>query len=1021
MLTGRLHYGIVMVLIGLFITGRGALGQTAQPGQVAVPQQWADTYTPEELGAIERALWAANLTLEDLNFRKDYAEGYACFPIVRDWLEYPLEIAPGMDRLIEEIRNAEQNVASPWSELMTGGDVFADQAPEAHATLTGTADHALEAHATLETLTGFLVWLAETEIPTNFTAEEAEIIRQYGPYQMAWHDVFESPYSEEQVEAWDEFLKSQPDSYLYDLMSKTDTRINALGMEYYPDPRGWLDQLPAEAFPDSEPIVIESAGGRVGIGTLSDDTWEGDYTVLIDPGGNDHYINCRIGAAYGTEGRRSGYFVDLGGDDVYDCGDVNITLGAAVLGVAAFYDLGQGNDRYTAGSCSLGAAMCGVATFYDDGGSDIYEGKVFSQGAAGFGIGIMVDDSVQAAPDVHMLEDSHEDGTDPINIGAFDNDRYYAWANSQAFARTLGFAICSNKRGNEIYEAGGVYLHAPLFSDRYQSFSQGFAIGERDIDYAGGIALIVDYAGNDRYLGDVYNQGVGYWYSAGLLYDGGGNDTYEMTQYGQGSGIHLAVGGLIDVSGNDSYTMHSGLGVGGSHDYAASVLHDRGGNDQYFGNTSCNGGSLTNSAVIFIDRSGDDTYAGRRSGGINFGRPERGFISIGVLVDLSGEDDYLGIMDNGMLWSQTDVGVGWDIIPPPVEAEAEPQAGVPDQPGAEVELPEIISYEGELTQEVFDELWDIATRWEVGDNRYIVPYARDRLVAFGEGVLPYVSREFDDMRSGLAIRAFDDILGRMVSTSRDGVIGIVRENLESDDQMRRRVALAEISTLKIMDLEAEVAAILDDPDPAMQRRAIGVLGAIESHAADARLVENLHATDDEALVKVCMETLFSLGVYSWDEFRQLLDYPYISVRETLIGKLAENDEAYAGDLWRELNESASATSGVHMLSHVDGTGGLDTRALRSLLKVFTKSDLEPDEAAINAITILLNHEDWGVRADAVGLARHWEELSRQVLATSGDPSYAMYLISIVEPLASSVDAMLLTETDPYVLFVGNEE
>ena len=319
---------------------------------------------------------------------------------------------------------------------------------------------------------------------------------------------------------------------------------------------------------------------------------------------------------------------------------------------------------------------------------------------------------------------------DPIDIAAFDNDRYYAWTNSQAFARTLGIAICSNERGNEVYYAGGVYLDAPLFSDRYQSFSQGFAIGERDIDYAGGIAMLVDYSGNNRYLGDVYDQGVGYWYSAGFLYDGGGNDTYEMTQYGQGSGIHLAVGGLIDVSGNDSYTLHTGLGTGGSHDFAASILQDRGGNDQYFGNTSCYGGALTNSVAILIDRSGDDTYAGRRDGGINFGRPERGFNSIGLFLDMGGNDDYLGDMDNGEMWCQTSVGVGWDVAPPK-QPEQEAAAPAPPEPEKSVPQPEIISYQGELTQDVFDKLWDIATRWAVGDNRYIVPHAIDKLISYG--------------------------------------------------------------------------------------------------------------------------------------------------------------------------------------------------------------------------------------------------------------------------------------------------
>ena len=101
----------------------------------------------------------------------------------------------------------------------------------------------------------------------------------------------------------------------------------------------------------------------------------------------------------GTKDRRVGFFADLGGDDVYDCGEVNITLGAAVLGLAAFLDLGMGDDRYSGGHGSLGAAMGGVAVFYDDGGSDVYEGRTFTQGAAGFGVGVFHDD---AYPFHHM-------------------------------------------------------------------------------------------------------------------------------------------------------------------------------------------------------------------------------------------------------------------------------------------------------------------------------------------------------------------------------------------------------------------------------------------------------------------------------------------------------------------------------------------------------------------------------------------------------------------------------------------
>ena len=998
---------VVYVLLCLICFSIGAQAQDVDTDSVVVPEEWADTYTPGELAAIDRALWAANLTREDLNFRKDYTEGYGCFPIVRDWLAEPMWIAPGMDAMIDVISGFQEEMLHPLAEVEMALETFPERE---EAVFTGMIESLYveardespvgDSEDTVDIFDPALFISSQPQLP--FSGDELAILREYCPEQMAWHDVFDSTVDEDQREEWDEMLESEPDDYFYALMSRTNIKeLTYWYMFKSWHPVGWLDELPESTFPVDEPEITETEFGRIGIGTYGDDIWEGDFAFLVDPGGDDHYINCRIGAAYGTEGNRFGYFADLEGDDVYDCGDVNITLGAAVLGVAAFYDLGQGDDRYIAGSCSLGAAICGVATFYDDGGTDIYEGKVYTQGAAGFGIGVMVDDSVHDAPDVPTDEET----PDPIDIGAFDNDRYSAWANAQAFARTLGFAICSNKRGNEIYEAGGVYLHAPLFTDRYQSFSQGFAIGQRDIDYAGGIALIVDYDGNDRYLGDVYNQGVGYWYSAGLVYDVAGNDVYEMTQYGQGSGIHLAVGGLIDVAGNDSYTMHSGLGTGGSHDYAASVLHDRGGNDQYFGNTSCNGGSLTNSAVIFIDRAGNDTYAGRRDNGLNFGRPARGFVSIGILIDLEGEDDYLGIMDNGVLWQHTSIGVGWDIAPPPPELEEDPVmvAEEPEEPV--VELPEVISYEGELDQDTFNDLWDIATRWEVGDNRFIVPHARDRLIEFGSDVLPYISAEFDDQRSGLAIRAFDYVLLSLIESDREGVLEILEANLESDEDMRRRVAMAEISSLKTMELENLVAAILDDPDPGMQRRAIGVLGALESHIADERIISNLRNVDDEALVKVSMETLFSLDAAGYTDLRPLLEHPYISVRETLIGKLVGNVENYHQDLRSDL-------------ANYDR---LSTRTLRSILKIFATAQIFPTESEALTITELLSHDDWGVRADAVMVVNHWWDMIDVGLDTMGDPSAVLLMIQVTEPVKEILEEMLATETDPYVLFVAGDD
>jgi len=936
-----------------------------------------ETYTAAELSAIDRALWAGNMTREDMLFNKDYTKGYACFPIVRDMMHDPLLIAPFMDFLAQRMNDAPavfQVMAScfEWdsSELQALSPVGA---PEGKPGSVQKALKRLEEG----------LFIAQNRLEFEWNSEEMEILREFLPEAMAWHDVFESTCSEERRAVLEADIEDKPDDYLYELAAREDyagtlAAIAAL-VQAGENAEGWDESV----FPQDKPVIVESRWGNIALGTPGDDYYEGEFAALVEPGGNDTYRNCRLGAAYGTSDRRAGLFVDLGGDDFYDCGETNITLGAAVLGVAIFADLGQGNDRYIAGSCSLGAAMGGLAVFADDGGSDIYEGKVFSQGAAGYGTALMMDISGQPEPEFSTDEGME----DPIDINLFDNDTYHAWTNSQAFARTRGIAVCYNQRGNEIYEAGGVYLHAPLFSDRYQSFSQGFAIGERGIDYAGGIAMLIDCDGNDRYLGDIYNQGVGYWYSAGLLWDGGGNDTYEMTQYGQGSGIHLAVGGLVDVSGNDTYVMHSGLGQGGSHDYAASILHDRGGNDHYMGMTSCNGTGLTNAVGIHIDRSGNDTYAGRRSGGINWGRPARGSSSIGLLVDMEGTDDYLGIMADETLWRHTDIGVGWDLPTPEPEPEPENAAGVAS---GDAPIPEICYYEGELTQEVFDELWEISIRWAVGDNRYIVPEARKRLIAFGADVLPYLSEVMDHTASSLAYRAFVEILGALKEEHGDAVADVLRENAKSDDTTRNTVALYLIGELGFPELEDAVVPFLDDED--LQRRAIGVLANIGSHAADERLRTMLDPAGDEMLIRSAMSALVKLEAASYEDLQPLLGHPLVSVREALTNLLCENYETFKPGL-RE---------------GFCSMGRYGVREMRTALAVLMRAETEPDEMVVQIAVKCLQSDDWGLRADAVRCIRRWWEVAEVDYAT-------------MAPALKAMREMLATETDPFVLFAGSEE
>lgn len=867
-----------------------------------------ETYTPEELQALDRALHAGNLARADLDFDKAQAEGHGCLPKVRELLGKPLEIAPEMDRL------AARAGAGPLALLAEGAALLEKG--------TGGAPGATPPPATPEEALAILERMAAAQPDIAPGAPRDALLDE-----MTWH--MPSDASKE----------------------KLHETAAALPLPAWPfgDPADFA-KWPLAAFPADKPLVRETPHGRIALGTPNDDAYDGDFAILVDPKGDDRYRG-RVGAAAGTENRRVGLLVDLEGDDTYDCGATDITLGAAVLGVAALYDLGQGNDRYTAGHVSLGAAIGGLAVLYDDGGSDVYEGKTFTQGAAAFGVAVFFDDALQGRPEITVDEGTKE----PPEIRLFDNDRVSAWANAQAFARPRGVAFCVNRRGNDTYEAGGVYLHAPLFADRYQSFSQGFAIGSRQVDWAGGLAMLVDLDGNDRYLGDIYNQGVGYWYSAGLLWDGQGNDSYEMTQYGQGGGIHLAVGGLVDCGGNDTYVMHSGLGQGGSHDFAASILHDRGGNDRYMGATSCNGSGLTNSVGIHIDRAGDDTYGARREGGLNTGRPARDFGSIGVLIDLGGKDDYLGAMEDGGVWRGTDTGVGADATPPPAEAPP----GPPEPPPIAARLPE-----GPLSQETFDKLWEIACRWEVGENRAIVPAARKRLVEFGQDVLPYLDARVETDNYGLELRAFVDVLKGLDATE------FLRRNATHGSERRRKVALHVIGELKASDLAPEVARLLDDP--ALDRRAAAALAAIGSHEGDGTLVSWLSRGGRHAAAAVSALTALEADVYP--ALRPLLGSSDFAVRGRVVNGLAAHFGKYGDAVRADLALT-------------------DVRALRSVLDVLLRAEWSPSDADALALARLLDHEDWGVRGDA----------ARVIRGRCG-----------AGPAAEALERRLAAETEPYV-------
>jgi len=358
----------------------------------------------------------------------------------------------------------------------------------------------------------------------------------------------------------------------------------------------------------------------------------------------------------------------------------------------------------------------------------------------------------------------------------------------------------------------------------------------------------------------------------------------------------------------------------------------------------------------------------------------RGSRAASTVVDLAGKDDYLGVMGDGKVWRQSDVGVGVDRTAP----EGEGPAGGGSAPGevhGTAEIPAICSYEGELTQEVFDELWEIAVRWEVGDNRYIVPAARKRLVAFGAAILPLLDAKVETDNSGLELRAFVAVLRGL---PREPVLDFLRRNVTAESERRRQVALHLIGELKATEVGDAVAALLDGANEGLARRAAGVLGALGSHEGDATLVRWL-ATGDGRKTAAAVSALLALEADVYPALRPLLASEDFAVRGRVVTLLAAHLPRYADAVRADL---AAPDLGV--------------RARRSVLDILARGEWTPAAADAAALATLVGHEDWGVRGDAARVIRRLE--SQEAM----------------RPAVEALERRLATETEPYVKSAAEE-
>ncbi len=611
------------------------------------------------------------------------------------------------------------------------------------------------------------------------------------------------------------------------------------------------------------PVItsVETPWGLLVVGGREDNHYSEDalarIAFLIEPGGDDVYRG-RAASAVGDLLRPFGAVVDFGGDDLYDASRKCFALGGAVLGIAALIDL-SGDDIYRGDDGSEGAGFFGAGLLYDGAGRDFFEGRNLAQGAGAFGIGALVSEcTTPPPPGPDLVEDrAFAEGLRPVpGTGATpirhdENDVYLCARLSQGFASTFGVGLLYDRRGSDTYRSGGRYLHAPLRPNDFQSLSQGFSIGYRP-RAGGGVGLLLDEEGNDFYNGEIYTQGVGYWYSIGLLFDGAGNDSYHASQYAQGAGVHLAIGSLWDRGGEDQYVSKFGVTQGTGHDLSTAFFLDEEGNDYYLVDNG-QGVSLTNSVAVFIDACGDDFYA-TFGGGQGWVRWARDFCGPGIFLDLEGKDTYS--LDSpgadGAVWTHQTYGLGIDL-------------------DRDLELPGEVVPEITLTAEdslrSVDELFETASLWEVGSAREKVQRARQALIAKGMEAVDYVVTQKLSTRFSLEYRTIEQLakaypdsfaeralpyLEDETKTTRRNVIRVLgelktaaaREPLEAvlgkrrfaDDWYRVLHALGQIGD---RESAQKVRPFLVDEDERRRINAVGALASMKDSASAPELVERL--------------------------------------------------------------------------------------------------------------------------------------------------------------------------------------
>jgi len=402
-----------------------------------------------------------------------------------------------------------------------------------------------------------------------------------------------------------------------------------------------------------------------------------DIVCVIDLGGNDTYKEGVCG------GNRPVFVIlDLEGDDNYIATKPGVQ-GGSLLGVSLLVDC-AGNDNYRANDVAQGSSIGGVGMLIDKGGNDRYWGVRRVQGQAFGGMGILIDQK--------------------------GIDDYHAAMWAQGFGHSAGLGVLEDVDGDDHYYLGGLYLDSYPEHPGYEGWGQGLGAGFRGANGSacGGIGMLLEGGGNDRYEFDYIAHGGGYWLGVGMFRDFGGNDKHigstaldfygnprreaQWQRFCSGFGCHYSAGYFFDDGGDDLYEGTI-MGCGMAWDLSFAFHSDFGGNDIYKARGGLMQGVGANGSLgVLLNYFGNDTYMGGSPGYANPTCDPKYHDTIqcggnfSFLCDYGGTDNY-GVRVRNNSYNQRGAASGF-LIDRPLETEPQEEPKPVVQPQQRPQQPQ---------------------------------------------------------------------------------------------------------------------------------------------------------------------------------------------------------------------------------------------------------------------------------------------------------------------------------------------